>query len=59
MDANSISSILLEEPMFALILVLRPSPIPQAFEWPLMFLGITTLPSAINLASLLTFIFSS
>ena len=56
--SKSKSSILLDEPIFALILVVRPSPIPQALTLLLTFLGITTFPSAISLTSLLTSIFS-
>ena len=56
--SKSISSILLDEPILALILVVNPLPIPHAFVSLRMFFGITIVPFATPLRILSASIFS-
>ena len=53
------SSILLDDPILALILVLNPFPIPQAFVSLLIFFGITIVPLATPFIILASSIFSN
>ncbi len=56
--SDSVSSVFSSRPVFTLVLILEPSPVPRNFRYPLVFFKVAAFPESVGFTGLFASVFS-